>query len=59
MFIKFFVGKGFEFLKNDSTVLWFEKTEDVKAWFKQQQFENSYILIKGSRKNELEKILKD
>ena len=57
--IKVFVGKGFEFLKNDSTVLWFEKTEDVKAWFKQQQFENSYILIKGSRKNELEKILKD
>lgn len=54
-----FVGKGFEFLKTDSSVLWFEKTDEVKEWFKQQQFENSYILIKGSRKNELEKILKD
>ena len=54
-----FVGKGFEFLKTDSSVLWFEKTDEVKEWFNQQQFENSYILIKGSRKNELEKILKD
>ncbi len=54
-----FVGKGFEFLKDDSSVLWLEKTDEVKDWFKQQQFENSYILIKGSRKNELEKILKD
>jgi UDP-N-acetylmuramoyl-tripeptide--D-alanyl-D-alanine ligase len=56
---KIFVGAGFEFLKSESGVLWFEKTEEVKNWFKQQQFENSYILIKGSRKNELEKILKD
>jgi len=53
-----FVGHGFEFLKGNTNVLWFEKTDEVKAWFKQQQFENSYILIKGSRKNELEKILK-
>ncbi|MCX6198414.1 MAG: UDP-N-acetylmuramoyl-tripeptide--D-alanyl-D-alanine ligase [Bacteroidetes bacterium] len=56
---KVFVGKEFKFLKTDSSVLWFEKTEEVKDWFKQQQFENSYVLIKGSRKNELEKILKD
>lgn len=56
---KVFVGKGFDFLKTDSSVLWFEKTDEVKEWFKQQQFENSYILIKGSRKNELEKILKN
>jgi len=54
-----FVGSGFEFLKDNTNVLWFEKTDEVKAWFKQQHFENSYILIKGSRKNELEKILKD
>ena len=54
-----FVGHGFEFLKGNTNVLWFEKTDEVKTWFKQQQFENSYILIKGSRKNELEKILKD
>lgn len=56
---KVFVGKEFDFLKTDSSVLWFEKTDEVKEWFKQQQFENSYILIKGSRKNELEKILKN
>lgn len=54
-----FVGSGFEFLKDNTNVLWFEKTDEVKAWFKQQNFGNSYILIKGSRKNELEKILKD
>jgi UDP-N-acetylmuramoyl-tripeptide--D-alanyl-D-alanine ligase len=52
-----FVGHGFEFLKGNTNVLWFEKTGEVKEWFKQQQFENSYILVKGSRKNELEKIL--
>ncbi len=52
-----FVGHGFDFLKRNTNVLWFEKTDEVKTWFKQQQFENSYILIKGSRKNELEKIL--
>lgn len=56
---KVFVGKEFEFLKSNADVLWFEKTEEVKTWFKQQKFENCYILIKGSRKNELEKILKD
>ncbi len=56
---RIFVGKGFDFLKNNRNVLWFEKTDEVKAWFNQQQFKNAYILIKGSRKNELEKILKD
>ncbi len=62
---KVFVGKEFEFVSivvGDNTnngILWFEKTEEVKVWFKQQQFENCYILIKGSRKNELEKILTD
>ncbi len=54
-----FVGHGFEFLKGNANVLWFEKTDEVKTWFKQQRFENACILIKGSRKNELEKILKD
>lgn len=54
-----FVGEGFRFLNNDGSLLWFGKTEDAKSWFKQQRFENCYILIKGSRKNELEKILKE
>jgi UDP-N-acetylmuramoyl-tripeptide--D-alanyl-D-alanine ligase len=56
---KVFTGKGFSFLKNDPSFLYFETTDDLKEWFRAQQFENSYLLIKGSRKNELEKILKD
>lgn len=52
-----FVGDGFGFLKNDSAALWFEKTEDLKNWFSGQKFDNCYILVKGSRRNELEKIL--
>lgn len=60
---KVFVGKGFEFMRPmvgapaNHGILWFEKTEEVKQWFKQQTFENTLILIKGSRSNELEKIL--
>lgn len=56
-----FVGKGFEMVKHlsASNLLWFETTDEVKHWFKQQAFENTLILIKGSRKNELEKILKN
>ncbi len=56
---KIFVGTGFEFLKGNTAVQWFEKTEEAKKWFQQQHFQNCYILIKGSRKNELEKILAD
>jgi UDP-N-acetylmuramoyl-tripeptide--D-alanyl-D-alanine ligase len=58
---KVFVGKGFELVRQRSNrdMLWFEKTDEVKSWFKAQQFENCYILIKGSRKNELEKILEN
>ena len=54
-----FVGNGFSFLKDDIDHLYFETTQELKEWFRQQQFENYYVLIKGSRKNELEKILKD
>ncbi len=56
---KVFVGNGFHFLEHDPAVIYFNKPDDLKAWFKGQQFENTYLLIKGSRKNELEKILKD
>lgn len=54
---RIFVGGGFAFLKNDPSVIYFEKTPELKEWFKIQNFSNSLILIKGSRKNELEKIL--
>ena len=54
-----FIGHGFSFLKDNSDLLYFENAEGVKEWFNQQQFNNFCILIKGSRKNELEKILND
>ncbi len=54
-----FVGEGFRFLDGKNSALWFEKTEDAKSWFKQQHFKNCHILIKGSRRNELENILKE
>lgn len=56
---KVFVGSGFSFLKDNNQVLWFENTELLKTWFKQQNWTGVHLLIKGSRKNELEKILKD
>lgn len=56
---KVFVGNGFHFLEQEPGIIYFAKTDDLKTWFRAQQFENAYILIKGSRKNELEKILKD
>ncbi len=56
---RIFVGAGFEFLKNETSVIYFENTNELKKWFQQQKFEHSYMLIKGSRKNELEKILKE
>lgn len=55
-----FVGTGFEFVNQlpaTRSIKWFETTEDLAVWYRQQQFENTSILIKGSRKNELEKIL--
>jgi UDP-N-acetylmuramoyl-tripeptide--D-alanyl-D-alanine ligase len=54
-----FVGAGFAFLKNKPGVTYFENTDDLKTWFRLNPFNNSYLLVKGSRKNELEKILKD
>lgn len=59
--LRVFVGNGFSMLANTAAphVLWFETTDEVKAWYKQQHFENTAILIKGSRKNELERILKE
>ncbi len=54
-----FTGGGFAFLKDEKDILYFENTNQLKDWFQQQKWENTYLLIKGSRKNELEKILKD
>ena len=56
---RIFVGTGFNFLRNEPSVMYFENSAELKKWFRQQQFDNYYVLIKGSRKNELEKILSD
>lgn len=49
------VGDGFSFAKND--FLWFENTAMVKDWLATQNIADSLILIKGSRKNALEKVI--
>ncbi|HWB64141.1 MAG TPA: UDP-N-acetylmuramoyl-tripeptide--D-alanyl-D-alanine ligase [Chitinophagales bacterium] len=54
-----FVGDGFSFLKNNNAVLWFPDSTAVKQWLQQLKPEHFHILIKGSRKNALEKIWQD
>jgi UDP-N-acetylmuramoyl-tripeptide--D-alanyl-D-alanine ligase len=56
---RIFVGKGFDFLRAEPNAVYFETSAQLKDWFRAQKFENCYILVKGSRKNELEKIFKD
>ncbi|MBL0310950.1 MAG: UDP-N-acetylmuramoyl-tripeptide--D-alanyl-D-alanine ligase [Bacteroidetes bacterium] len=54
---KVFVGEGFSFLKNNTSVVYFENSGELKIWFQQQDLKQHYILVKGSRKNKLEEIL--
>lgn len=48
---------GSEFLKINHPYLAFPDTALAGDWYRQQQFENTQILIKGSRSMEMEKIL--
>ena len=48
---------GGDFLKAEHPYPKFDSTEKVKMWLQEQQFENSYFLIKGSRSMQMEKIL--
>jgi UDP-N-acetylmuramoyl-tripeptide--D-alanyl-D-alanine ligase len=54
---RIFVGEGFHMLKGKDGVLYFEDTQLLKAWYQVQKFEHTMQLIKGSRKNGLERIL--
>lgn len=54
---RIFVGDGFAMLRDREGLLYFENTEQLKDWYRSQHFENTTQLIKGSRKNALEKIL--
>ena len=49
------VGKAFEPFKEE--FLYFETAAAAAEWAGQQQFENSFFLIKGSRSTQMEKIL--
>ena len=48
---------GGDFLKLSHPYLSFENSLLAKEWFDKQQFQNSYILVKGSRSMQMEKIL--
>ena len=52
-----YVGDGFRMLKGQEGILYFETTEELRDWYQKQDFQNTTQLIKGSRKNALEKIL--
>jgi UDP-N-acetylmuramoyl-tripeptide--D-alanyl-D-alanine ligase len=48
---------GGDFLKIKHPYLQFQNTAGVKDWLQQQHLENTYLLIKGSRSMQMEKIL--
>jgi UDP-N-acetylmuramoyl-tripeptide--D-alanyl-D-alanine ligase len=50
---------GGDFLKLSHPFLSFENSLQAKEWFAQQHFQNSYILVKGSRSMQMEKVLED
>ena len=54
---RIFVGDGFHMLKGREGILYFENTELLKDWYQSQHFEHTTQLIKGSRKNGLERII--
>lgn len=51
------VGGDYEKINHPFT--YFNTSAEAKDWFKQQQFVNSHILIKGSRSMQMEKVLED
>jgi UDP-N-acetylmuramoyl-tripeptide--D-alanyl-D-alanine ligase len=50
---------GGDFLKIDHPYLGFENSLEARNWFKEQQFDNTDILIKGSRSVQMEKVLEE
>lgn len=53
----FLVGEGFQSMKDEYDFTFFENTDKLLEQLKSQQFENATVLIKGSRKNQLERVL--
>jgi UDP-N-acetylmuramoyl-tripeptide--D-alanyl-D-alanine ligase len=48
---------GGDFLKTDHPFIQFKSSGEVKEWLKENAFTNSYLLIKGSRSMQMEKVL--
>jgi len=48
---------GGDFLKIDHPYISFSNSDEAKQWYMQQQFENSSILVKGSRSMQMEKLI--
>ena len=51
------VGKEFKNTANGFEGIFFENVSELSEWLNKQKFSNSYILIKGSREMQLEKLL--
>ncbi|MBN9298463.1 MAG: UDP-N-acetylmuramoyl-tripeptide--D-alanyl-D-alanine ligase [Filimonas sp.] len=50
---------GGDFAKIDTPFIYLKDSLEAKAWFKEQQFHDAYILVKGSRSMRMERILED
>ncbi|HYE55073.1 MAG TPA: Mur ligase family protein, partial [Chitinophagaceae bacterium] len=50
---------GGDFLKIDHPFLSFSNSAEAAAWYRQQQLRDAYILIKGSRSMQMEKVITD
>jgi UDP-N-acetylmuramoyl-tripeptide--D-alanyl-D-alanine ligase len=48
---------GGDFAKTPHPHLFFNNSLEAKDWFKQQDFENTYLLVKGSRSMQMEKVV--
>jgi len=48
---------GGDFLKTDHSFIQFKSSTDAKEWLKEQALTNSYLLVKGSRSMQMEKVL--
>jgi UDP-N-acetylmuramoyl-tripeptide--D-alanyl-D-alanine ligase len=49
---------GGDFKKVSNNYIYINSADEAANWLKQQNFQNTYFLIKGSRSIQLEKVLK-
>jgi UDP-N-acetylmuramoyl-tripeptide--D-alanyl-D-alanine ligase len=55
---RIFVGGGFAMMKNKEGVRYFPNTEELSKWYNAQDWQYTTQLIKGSRSNALERIVR-